>query len=161
MANTEEASRAHQNNTFRKIELQSPADLTHLQTLSQRAARQKINVAFPPAAQEGGEDELRKRVEELVGGYVDEVFRGVKSNILVNGVEVTDHGDGKGGAREVTEGENIYTMDQELELVVLGKALIGNRIRATGHTTCGADTASRRTEREAYGKSCRSEKNRT
>jgi hypothetical protein len=105
MATTEDHTRAHQNNTFRKIELQSPADLAHLQTASQRAARQKINVAFPPAAQEGGEDELRKRVETLVKGYVDEVFRGVKANILVNGVEVTDSGDGKGGAREVTEGE--------------------------------------------------------
>lgn len=109
MANIEEASRSHQNNTFRKIELQSPADLTHLQTLSQRAARQKINVAFPPAAQEGGEDELKKRVEELVGGYVDQVFRGVKSNILVNGVEVNESGAaGKGGVRQVTEGETIH-----------------------------------------------------
>ncbi|KAE9985946.1 hypothetical protein BLS_002968 [Venturia inaequalis] len=103
MANIEDTSRAHQNNTFRKIELQSPADLSHLQTLSQRAARQKINVAFPPAAQEGGEDELRKRVEALVAAYVDQVFRGLKSNILVNGVEVTDSGDGRGGVREVTE----------------------------------------------------------
>lgn len=104
MAATEDASRAHQNNTFRKIELQSPADLTHLQTLSQRAARQNINVAFPPAAQEGGEDELRNRVEALVNGYVEEVFRGVKSNILVNGVEVAESGDGKDGVREVPEG---------------------------------------------------------
>lgn len=51
---------------------------------------------------------MRKRVEELVGGYVDEVFRGVKSNILVNGVEVTESGDGKGGVREVTEGKDIH-----------------------------------------------------
>lgn len=108
MAATEDASRAHQNNTFRKIELQSPADLTHLQTLSQRVARQKINVAFPPAAQEGGEDELRNRVEILVGGYVDEVFRGVKSNILVNGVEVVETVDGREGQREITEGKMVF-----------------------------------------------------
>ncbi|TLD35297.1 putative kinetochore protein mis14 protein [Venturia nashicola] len=103
MANLEDGSRAHQNNTFRKIELQSAADLRHLQTLSQRAARQKINVAFPPTAQEGGEDGLRKRVEGLVGGYVEEVFCGVRSNILVNGVEVGGDGDGEGGGREVSE----------------------------------------------------------
>lgn len=159
MANIEDTSRAHQNNTFRKIELQSPADLSHLQTLSQRAARQKINVAFPPAAQEGGEDELRKRVEALVAAYVDQVFRGLKSNILVNGVEVTDSGDGRGGVREVTEGENGHA--PELELVLLGKPLMMNRIRASRHTACGADTTPRGAEGEAHRKSCRPQKSRT
>lgn len=46
-------------------------------------------------------------METLVGGYVDEVFRGVKSNILVNGVEVAETGYGKEGAQEVTEGEKV------------------------------------------------------
>jgi len=53
---------------------------------------------------------LRKRVETLVNGYVDEVFRGVKSNILVNGVEVAEGGDGNGGAQEVTEGNNPHEL---------------------------------------------------
>jgi kinetochor protein Mis14/NSL1 len=117
MATTEEPSRSHQNNTFRKIELQSPADLSHLQSLSQRAARQKINVAFPPAAQEGGEDELRKRVGTLVGGYVDEVFRGVRSNVWVNGVDLAEAGDGEGGAKEDTEGAYLVVWHITRELL--------------------------------------------
>lgn len=56
----------------RKVELQSPADLAFLIANVQRAARQKIDTHFPPdAAPEGGEDAMRRRVEELV----DEVRR--------------------------------------------------------------------------------------
>lgn len=51
----------------RKVELQSPADLAFLIANVQRAARQKIDTHFPPdAAPEGGEDAMRRRVEELV-----------------------------------------------------------------------------------------------
>lgn len=51
----------------RKVELQSPADLAYLLANVQRAARQKIDTHFPPeAAPEGGEDAMRRRVEELV-----------------------------------------------------------------------------------------------
>lgn len=72
---------------FRKIELQSHADLQHLITTARRAARQKIDLAFPPSANGSG-DELRQRVEQLVDEYIREVFRGVKANTVVNGMDL-------------------------------------------------------------------------
>lgn len=52
----------------RKIELQSPEDLTYLINNVRRAATEHINAAFPPVddadAQE--EDELRVRIESIV-----------------------------------------------------------------------------------------------
>ncbi|KAI1878497.1 hypothetical protein JX265_000429 [Neoarthrinium moseri] len=53
---------AHQ----RKIELQSPEDLTYLLANVRRAAAEHINEAFPPVEGAQGEDELRTRIEELV-----------------------------------------------------------------------------------------------
>lgn len=51
----------------RRVELQAPADLAYLIANVKRAARQKIDLHLPPsAAPEGGEDVLRRRVEELV-----------------------------------------------------------------------------------------------
>jgi kinetochor protein Mis14/NSL1 len=53
---------AHQ----RKIELQSPEDLTYLLANVRRAAAERVNEAFPPVEGAQGEDELRNRIEELV-----------------------------------------------------------------------------------------------
>lgn len=52
----------------RKIELQSPEDLTFLINNVRRAAEEHINAAFPPVddAQDDGVDELRVRIEKLV-----------------------------------------------------------------------------------------------
>ena len=51
----------------RKVELQSPADLQYLIANVSRAAREKLDRHLPPdAAPEGGEDAMRKRVEQLV-----------------------------------------------------------------------------------------------
>lgn len=54
----------------RKIDLQSAADLAYLQRNIHAAARQKIDLHFPPAAAladgMGGGDSLRGRVEEMV-----------------------------------------------------------------------------------------------
>lgn len=51
----------------RKIELQSPADLTYLIANVSRAAREKIDRHLPPdAAPEGEEDAMKRRVEVLV-----------------------------------------------------------------------------------------------
>ena len=49
----------------RKIELQSPLDLSYLRANITRSAREKLDLNLPPAPGEG-EDKLRKRVEELV-----------------------------------------------------------------------------------------------
>lgn len=54
----------------RKIELQSPEDLTFLINNVRRAAEEHINAAFPPVDGQddagAGEDELRVRIEKLV-----------------------------------------------------------------------------------------------
>ena len=51
----------------RKIDLQSPADLTYLLNNIKRAAQEKIDVAIPrSAAPQGEDDAYRTKVEELV-----------------------------------------------------------------------------------------------
>lgn len=50
----------------RKIDLQSPLDLTYLLDNIKTAAQQKINLAIPPSAAPEGEDVYRSKVEELV-----------------------------------------------------------------------------------------------
>jgi kinetochor protein Mis14/NSL1 len=52
----------------RKIELQSPEDLTYLVDNVRRAAADSINAAFPPVDHplDGQEDELRNQIEQLV-----------------------------------------------------------------------------------------------
>jgi len=77
---------------FRKVELQSPADLQHLEATARRAAREKIDRALPPSAaanaSSGEGDVLRRRVEELVDEYIKNTFRGVRANVIVNGLDV-------------------------------------------------------------------------
>ncbi|KAK0660333.1 hypothetical protein DIS24_g3443 [Lasiodiplodia hormozganensis] len=73
--------------THRRVELQSAADLTYLMANAKRAARAKIDLHLPPsAAPEGGEDVLRRRVEELVDEYIKNVFASARHGISVNGV---------------------------------------------------------------------------
>ena len=77
---------------FRKVELQSPADLQHLEATARRAARAKIDRALPPSAAANGSsgegDVLRRRVEQLVDEYIKNTFQGVRANVVVNGVDV-------------------------------------------------------------------------
>jgi kinetochor protein Mis14/NSL1 len=89
-------------NEFRKIELQSPADVSYLVALTQRAARQKIDVAFPPsAAPTNGEDDgMRRRVEELVNGFVEKTWEGVRLNVSCNGMDMATE-----ESREAAEGK--------------------------------------------------------
>ncbi len=51
---------------YRKVDLQSPSDLTYLLENIKRAAKDKIDLAIPPLAAPDGEDAYRTRVEELV-----------------------------------------------------------------------------------------------
>lgn len=75
----------------RKVDLQAPADLSHIHSQLSRAARDKIDRALPPAAAPQGEDDkLRRRVEELVDAYIRNVWTGVQANVRVNGMDVTD-----------------------------------------------------------------------
>lgn len=57
-----------QSEHYRKIELQSPADLTYLYTNAVAESRQKLDLHFPPSAYSNGDqpDPMKERVKELV-----------------------------------------------------------------------------------------------
>ena len=50
----------------RKIDLQSPLDLTYLLNNIKTAAQQKLDLAIPSSAAPEGEDLYRSKVEDLV-----------------------------------------------------------------------------------------------
>ena len=50
----------------RKIDLQSPGDLTYLIANINKAAQEKLDLHLPPSAAQGKEDQFRLKVEELV-----------------------------------------------------------------------------------------------
>lgn len=104
------------NNHHRKIELQSQADLTYLQQNLAKAAREKLDLHFPPqhssnkpaevitlggapvqtASQEevgkkpeDDEDPLRKNVRLLVDQFLQETYRSAAHSITVNGNDAT------------------------------------------------------------------------
>ncbi|KAL2135186.1 hypothetical protein VTI74DRAFT_9503 [Chaetomium olivicolor] len=77
----------------RRIELQSPEDLTYLIDNVRRAAADSINAAFPPVehpldGQE--EDELRNRIEQLVIDYIVKTFTLACPSLTINGLPITN-----------------------------------------------------------------------
>ncbi|KAF1848304.1 uncharacterized protein K460DRAFT_364270 [Cucurbitaria berberidis CBS 394.84] len=76
----------------RKIELQSPGDLTFLTCQIRTAARQKLDLHLPPVSDSSEPDELRKHVEELVDAFVTQVLQGMRNNISINGIHVVARG---------------------------------------------------------------------
>jgi kinetochor protein Mis14/NSL1 len=90
----------------RKIELQSPLDLTYLQSNIAASARQKLDLHFPPSAsqpqpqpslepssssnpQHGTTDPMRQRVQDLVSQFLDRTWSGAKQSISINGQDAT------------------------------------------------------------------------
>lgn len=88
----------------RKIELQSPSDLTFLTSQIRTAARQKLDLHLPPVSSDSPNepDELRKNVEDLVDAFVAQVLNAMRHNISINGIDVVAakegdrEGDGEG-----------------------------------------------------------------
>ncbi|KIW03059.1 uncharacterized protein PV09_05708 [Verruconis gallopava] len=110
---------------FRKIDLQSPSDLAYLQAQTQRAAREKIDAAFPPSAAptDGEDDGMRRRVEELVQAFVEKTWEGVRWNVTCNGVDM-DAENSKEATDEfepldVKLAEKIRTLEVEKERLTL------------------------------------------
>lgn len=73
--------------SHRKIELQSPADLTYLVGKVSTAAREKLDKHLPPSADADASDPMRRKVEELVDDYVRSTFEMAKDGIAVNGMD--------------------------------------------------------------------------
>lgn len=76
----------------RKIELQSPSDLTYLTNQIRTAARQKLDLHLPPVPSTdetaNAPDELRRSVEDLVEMFVAQVLQGMRQNISINGIDI-------------------------------------------------------------------------
>jgi kinetochor protein Mis14/NSL1 len=71
----------------RKIELQSPADLTYLIANVTRTAQEKLDKHLPPDAAPERDDAMRKRVEQLVDEYIRSTFGAAKDNVSINGMD--------------------------------------------------------------------------
>lgn len=104
----------------RKIELQSPADLTYLTSLLRAAALQKLNLHLPPVSSTTNDatnepDELRHTVEQLVDTFVAQVLQGMRQNISINGLDVIDSPDNDdAAASSVVEQEVFEPFDDKL-----------------------------------------------
>ncbi|KAF4456527.1 Kinetochore protein mis14 [Fusarium austroafricanum] len=70
----------------RKIELQTPDDLSYLIANVRRAAAERLNEAFPVVGGNDGEDELRNQIEKL---YIDKTFSLASPNLSINGLPVS------------------------------------------------------------------------
>jgi kinetochor protein Mis14/NSL1 len=89
----------------RKIELQSPGDLTYIQSQIRTAARQKLDLHLPSVSSDAAEpDDLRRKTEELVDAFVNRVLEGMRGNIAINGMDVVADGAGDGMGMEGVEG---------------------------------------------------------
>jgi kinetochor protein Mis14/NSL1 len=96
------------NSHHRKIELQSPLDLTYLQSNFAASARQKLDLHFPPSAsqpqsQPSSEpsassnrqngttltDPMRQRVQDLVDQFLEHTWTAAKQSISINGQDAT------------------------------------------------------------------------
>ncbi|KAF2206376.1 hypothetical protein CERZMDRAFT_115745 [Cercospora zeae-maydis SCOH1-5] len=95
----------------RKIELQSPADLTYLIANVTKAAQEKIDQHLPPDAAPAGEDAMRKRVEQLVDEYIRTTFNAAKDNITINGMDTREIEEELAKAQE---GEELEPFDTKL-----------------------------------------------
>ncbi|RAK70813.1 uncharacterized protein BO72DRAFT_454215 [Aspergillus fijiensis CBS 313.89] len=72
----------------RKIELQSPADLTYLYGNTVALSRQKLDLHLPPSANPNdGPDPMRERVRELVDKYILRTFTSASYSITINGLD--------------------------------------------------------------------------
>ncbi|KAF6219333.1 hypothetical protein HO133_005158 [Letharia lupina] len=71
----------------RKIDLQSPSDLTYLFNNIKAAARQKMDLAIPPSAAPEGEDAYRSKVEELVQEYIVQTLTRALPSLTLNGLD--------------------------------------------------------------------------
>ncbi|SLM37129.1 Kinetochore Mis14 [Lasallia pustulata] len=74
----------------RKIDLQSPSDLTYLLSNIHAAAQQKLDQAIPPSAAPNGEDDaFRTKVEHLVHQYITRTLTLALPSLSINGLDAS------------------------------------------------------------------------
>ncbi|KAL6721121.1 hypothetical protein ACLMJK_000221 [Lecanora helva] len=74
-------------NHYRKIDLQSPSDLTYLLNNIKNAAKEKLDLAIPHFAAPEGEDRYRSKVEELIQEYILQTLTLALPNLTLNGFD--------------------------------------------------------------------------
>lgn len=94
----------------RKIELQTPSDLTYLTTLIRHAASQKLDLHLPAQPTDSADD-LRARTSSLVDAFIAQVLAGLKSNISINGLDVVAAP--RGGGFALADGMDVDTVEGE------------------------------------------------
>ncbi|WEW60462.1 hypothetical protein PRK78_005948 [Emydomyces testavorans] len=73
----------------RKIDLQSTADLAYLYTNTLNLSRQKLDLHFPPSANNASDDPMKARVRELVDDFLTKTFTSAIPSISINGLDTT------------------------------------------------------------------------
>lgn len=73
----------------RKIELQSPQDLTYLINNVRTAAQQQLDLHLPPSAVQGDDDAFRIQVNEHVQRYVNDIWKTALPSLSINGLDAT------------------------------------------------------------------------
>ncbi|KAL8854062.1 MAG: hypothetical protein Q9221_001185 [Calogaya cf. arnoldii] len=73
----------------RKIDLQSPADLTYLHTNIKTSARQKLDLAIPVSATPTNEpnDSFRPQVQQLIQDYISRTLTLALPSLAINGLD--------------------------------------------------------------------------
>ncbi|EAS36596.3 kinetochor protein Mis14/NSL1 [Coccidioides immitis RS] len=76
----------------RKIELQSTADLAYLYTNALNLSRQKLDLHFPPSANNDSDDPMKARVRGLVDEFIAKTFTSAIPSISINGLDTSAAG---------------------------------------------------------------------
>jgi kinetochor protein Mis14/NSL1 len=99
-------------NPARKIDLQSPSDLTHLLTVARNASDSRLAAAFPVSASddENNPDSMRAQVAALLETFLEDTYAGIRQNVCVNGVAA----DGSGEQNSVLLEEEYEPFDASL-----------------------------------------------
>ncbi|KAF3490975.1 uncharacterized protein GIQ15_00492 [Arthroderma uncinatum] len=99
----------------RKVELQSTADLSYLYTNTLTVAREKIDLHFPPSANDDS-DPMKERVRSL---FINKTFTSAIPSISINGIDTTASSSTKRGAANDDEHtinlESLLTTRESIE----------------------------------------------
>ncbi|KAL8694262.1 MAG: hypothetical protein Q9224_003599, partial [Gallowayella concinna] len=69
----------------RRIDLQSPADLSYLHTNIKHSAQQKLDLAIPPSANPATEpDSFRPQVQKLIQEYITQTLTLALPSLAIN-----------------------------------------------------------------------------
>ena len=73
----------------RKIDLQSPADLTYLHTSIKHSAQQKLDLAIPASATPANDpnDSFRPQVQQLIQDYITQTLTLALPSLAINGLD--------------------------------------------------------------------------